>query len=339
MSINCGENPCRVTQTNTAACESLPSQISNFSDQFFGIVVKTEVDGVVTWSLPCSLDVGLPNNPRAADEGLACYFLRLFMDGIIGFTGPQGASGTAGTNGNNAYTVTLQSFTQPSLASPTIQILTAYNPAIRVGLNVFIDTSGWYSVNATDTSGTLFLTLTEPLPGASGTITAGKLVVPAGVPGQSVQGSQGIQGPVGPQGAPGNTFTSTNGFYFATIGTNYQFQILYATIDFTNSTAQVLLPTAGTYKLEAIIDVVGTGAVALSDLASIKMRDLTIAGDVPGSEQEISALVVNERNQVVVQSIYQVNQATQVALQAKCTSANVVSAVALHTTFSFIRLE
>src|SRR5258706_4602955 len=97
----CCGSPCAITAANTAACETLPSQIENFTLQFFGTVFKTEVDGIVTWSLPCSLDVGLPNNPRGVDEGLACYFLRLFNDGIVGLTGPQGAAGTAGTNGTN----------------------------------------------------------------------------------------------------------------------------------------------------------------------------------------------------------------------------------------------
>src|SRR6185436_11523721 len=126
---NC-EDPCHRSTTNTAACESLPSQISNFTTQFFGVVTKTEVDGAVVWSLPCSLDVGLPANPRGSGEGLACYFLRLFADGIIGLTGPKGDSGTPGTDGRNAYTVTLHSFTQPTSGNPNIQVSTAFNPAV-----------------------------------------------------------------------------------------------------------------------------------------------------------------------------------------------------------------
>src|ERR1017187_5408533 len=70
-------NPCGHGPHNSARCESLPSQIENFTDQFFGTVVKTEINGVVTLSLRCQLDVGLPGNPRGVDEGLACYFLRL----------------------------------------------------------------------------------------------------------------------------------------------------------------------------------------------------------------------------------------------------------------------
>jgi len=337
---NCGENPCRVTQTNTAACESLPSQISNFSDAFFGEVTKTEIDGVVTWSLPCSLDVGLPNNPRAFGEGLACYFLRLFLDGIVGLTGPQGVAGANGSNGANAFTVTLQSFAQPSLAAPSIQVLTAFNPAILPGLNVFIATSGWYVVDNADASGALFLTLTQPLPGAPAVITAGKLVVPAGVPGQSVVGPTGPQGPVGPQGPPGNTFTSTNGFYFTTSGFNYALQVVYAPLSFVGSAPQVLLPSSGKYLITAVIDIIGEGTVSFTDLASFKLRDFDVAADLPGSEHELSGLTANaERKQVTIQSLYETVGPAQVGIMGKCTTSNAISAVALHTTLSFVRIE
>lgn len=337
---NCGENPCRVTQTNTAACESLPSQISNFADQFFGEVVKTEVDGVVTWSLPCSLDVGLPNNPRAVSEGLACYFLRLFLDGIIGLTGPQGEPGANGANGANAFTVTLQSFVQPTLSVPNVQVLTAYNPAILPGLNVFIATSGWYVVDNADSSGALFLTLTQPLPSAPAVITAGKLVVPAGVPGQSVTGPQGPQGPVGPQGPQGNTFTSTNGFYFAGVGSNYALQVVYTPVSFVNSAPQILLPSSGTYLITAVIDIIGEGTVSFTDLASFKLRDFDVAADLPGSEHELSGLTANgERKQITLQSMYETIGPAQVGLEGKCSTANAISAVALHTTVSFVRIE
>src|ERR1051326_215997 len=88
MSCGCNSNlstcnnPCQVSGSNTPACESLPSALQNFIDNFFGEIIKTEVDGAVTWALPCNLGTGLPGNPRITGEGLACYFLRLFSDGI-----------------------------------------------------------------------------------------------------------------------------------------------------------------------------------------------------------------------------------------------------------------
>lgn len=77
-------NPCDKDCTeSTATCESLPSALDNFIKHFFGSVVKTLVDGKIQWTLPCDLEEGLPGNPRAENEGLACYFLRLFSDGIL----------------------------------------------------------------------------------------------------------------------------------------------------------------------------------------------------------------------------------------------------------------
>jgi hypothetical protein len=337
---HCAENPCAVTQSNTAACESLPSQIQNFSDQFFGAVIKTEVDGVVSWSLPCNLDTGLPNNPRASDEGLACYFLRLFDEGIIGLTGPQGASGEAGTDGRNAYTVTLQSFAQPSAASPQTQVLTQFNPAVVSGLYIFIDTAGWYHVDAADSSGVLFLTLSEGVVPEGTIISAGKLVIPAGSPGKSISGPTGPQGPAGVQGPPGDTFSATNGFYFATIGTNYNLQVVYTAVTFVNSLPQVFLPDTGKYLLTAVIDVGGLAGITSADTADFKLRDVSISGDVSGTEHSISNLIDGERKQVVINATYQTNiDATTVGLFAKATSADIFAAIALHTTISFVRLS
>lgn len=340
MSCNGSENPCRTTILNTAACESLPSQIENFTKQFFGSVVKTEVNGVVSWSLPCNLDTGLPNNPRTVGEGLACYFLRLFDEGIIGLTGPQGNSGANGTAGRNAYTVTLAAFAQPSSGAPNTQVLTSYNPAILEGLNVFIDGSGWYVVTLNDPSGTLFLTLLQALPGAPAVIPAGRLVVPSGFQGASIVGPQGPQGPQGIQGPAGNTFTSTNGFYFAPVGTDYNLQVVYAPVNFVNSSPQVLLPEIGRYKINSSTDILGLGGVALTDAAVFKLRDVTTNGDVPGSEHEGSSFIPGGRDNIAIDAHYDTTQAnTTIALYGRATTANVISAVALHTTLSFVRLS
>lgn len=180
--IGCN-NPCQSDSTNTAQCESLPSQIQNFTDQFFGTVVKTEINGEVQWSLPCGLDVGLPGNPRGVDEGLACYFLRLFSDGIGGLVGPKGCPGDAGKNGNNAYSIITQAFTQPSLTSPLVQFVILPNPAILAGLYVFVQNSGYYLVTSVDVTGVVFATLVSPKAGAYPTIPIGSLVVPTGPPG------------------------------------------------------------------------------------------------------------------------------------------------------------
>jgi hypothetical protein len=181
QAMQCG-NPCGVKPGNTAACESLPSQIQNFTDQFFGQVVKTEVNGEVVWSLPCSLDVGLPANPRGVDEGLACYFLRLFQDGIAGLTGPEGPAGANGTDGFNTYSVTLRAFAQPTISAPLTQIVVVPNPSIVEGMGLFVQYSGSYKVSDVLPGGVIFITLISALDNALSVIPAGALVVPVGVP-------------------------------------------------------------------------------------------------------------------------------------------------------------
>lgn len=336
---NCG-NPCQTSETNTAACESLPSQIQNFTDQFFGTVVKTDVNGNVSWSLPCDLEIGLENNPRAEGEGLACYFLRLFSEGIIGATGPQGDAGADGADGHNAFTVTMASFTQPTLGAPNVTVQTSYNPAILEGTYVFISTSGWYLVNGTDGSGALFLTLTKELSGASGAITAGKLVVPSGYPGQSVTGAKGDKGDQGDQGDPGESLTENNGLYYAPVGVDYALQVAYDAINFTNSSPQALLTEAGKYLVTVIIDVKGKGTVTPSDVVAIKLRNTSDSSDILGSEHSKSGIAVDQFEQIVINTIVETDGANQtIAVYGKCTTAGAVDAVAANSTLTFVRVE
>lgn len=335
------ENPCRRDQHNTAACESLPSQIANFTTQFFGVVTKSEVNGQVVWTLPCNLDVGLPNNPRSADEGLACYFLRLFEDGIIGLTGPQGEPGAPGTNGNNAYTVTTHGFTQPTTGNPNVQVVTAYNPVIFTGSYVEIQSSGWYLVLNADTTGTLFLQLVQSVPGATGTITAGKLVVPTGPPGASVAGPQGPQGSTGPQGPAGNTATNDNGYYYdISGGTDYGLGVAYAAVDFTNSAPAFLLPNAGTYLVTVVATVTGLGGVSTSDAAILKLQNTSTGLAVPGSEQGITNLVPDQFTQIVINSIVTTLVPNQnLALFGRASGAGIIDVVAANTTMTFVQIE
>lgn len=347
-----GCTPCAPCGTETPECESLSSQITNFTKQFFGAVIKTELNGVISWTLPCNLDVGLENNPRFDDEGLACYFLRLFQEGIIGLTGPEGETGPAGTNGRNAYTVTLASFLQPSLANPNVQVLTSYNPAILEGMDVIIATSGRYVVTTNDTSGLLFLTFVGEIPGspAAGTpITAGKLVVPSGAPGQSIVGPQGAQGGPGPQGPqgiqgpqgdPGVTTTTNNEFYFDAAGTNYTLTAAFADVDFTSSMPTQVLTEDGSYLITVVADVIGLGGVATSDQAALRLFNNTTVLAVPGSEHRISGLTSGERRQIVINVITQTfSPNEEIALQGECTNAGVVSVLALRTTVSYVQIS
>ncbi len=257
-------NPCGHGPGNKASCETLPSQIENFTLQFFGDVIKTEVDGQVMWSLPCSLTIGLPNNPRGATEPLACYFLRLFNTGVTGITGPQGAPGTTGQNGHNAYTIVTHSFTQPSLSNPQIQIRTEFNPAFLAGLDIFIDQSGWYNIYQTNPDGTLFLTMLAPLAGAPAVIPTNSLVITAGAPGIGIagpagdkgqKGDPGDTGSQGPQGLPSPTsgVTNNNGEYHDGAGTNYSQNVnSWNDVLFVSSNPTVTLPTVGRYLFVAV---------------------------------------------------------------------------------------
>jgi hypothetical protein len=328
-----------VTVTNTPACESLPSQISNFTSQFFGIVTKTEVNGQVRWVLPCNLETGLPNNPRSSGEGLACYFLRLFDEGITGATGPAGPAGTAGTNGHNAYTVTLQGFTQPTLGAPNVVLRTSYNPSIITGTYIFVQGSGWYLVTNTDFSGNVWATLQRALSGVSGTVGAGRLVVPSGFPGESIVGPTGPQGIAGPQGTPGVSYTAQNGQTNYPAGTNYALQVAYAAVNFVAGNPQVLLPALGTYKITCTVAFLAQAGVGLADVVAVKLYNVSNSADVAASEQSINRLVDTQRGQLVIEVIYTTDGINKtVALYGSCTTAGAVNLVAARTVINYVRL-
>lgn len=320
-------NPCRAQAGNTAACESLPSQIQNFTLQFFGTVVKTEVNGVVEWSLPCGLDVGLPSNPRGADEGLACYFLRLFEDGITGFTGPAGAPGAPGCNGSNAFTVTVQSYPQP-VGNPILQVVTQYSPSMIAGLSVYIQGSGWYRITSSLPDGTLFLSVQQLLSTAPASIPAGSLVIPVGEPGiNGVQGPQGIQGPkgdvgpqgpqgvqgptgvTGPQGTPGNTpvlaYGSSYGIDGGGTNINTTTAAGYLDLDFGAGAMGFLALLAGTYLVTAIIPIYASASGLGNSIASmgVKLYNVNLTSDVLGSETVITLPPAGTTNPIVTNVI------------------------------------
>lgn len=217
MSCSCNNsscpdcNPCTpACPAESASCETLPSALENFILQFFGSVTRTVVNGRVVWTLPCDLEAGLENNPRGADEGLACYFLRLFGDGIIGSTGPKGSTGDDGADGHNAFTVTLCVHTVPS-AGENFEIQVFANPAFSVGQTVFINGAGYAEVKLV-TGDTLSLTMIAVTGIVGATYPAGSLVTIAGPRGlagsAAAKGDTGDTGPQGPQGVQGSTGTS-----------------------------------------------------------------------------------------------------------------------------------
>lgn len=197
---SCGTcNPC--TQ-NTAECESLPSALDNFTTQFFGEVSKTVVNGRVQWTLPCELATGLPDNPRESGEGLACYFLRLFENGIVGLTGLKGDQGDAGADGIDGYTFTASEFQVPTSECPIAQFDVADPDVIPTGAYVFVAGAGWFSI-ASFTGSTLMCQLIQAIAPAGTSVPVDSLVVVTGPEGP--QGSRGAKGDTGAKGDKGDT--------------------------------------------------------------------------------------------------------------------------------------
>lgn len=299
-SNNAGCLPCNQTcPENTAASETLPSQLNNFIAQFFGTLEKTENNGVVTWILPCNLDTGLPGNPRGTEEGLACYFLRLFEDGLVGLVGPKGDTGVAGTDGNNAYTITTSAFNPATVAGQSVQFTIIPSPVISEGLVIFIPGAGWYEVTEVFQETTVFASLLEGTPTIEAVINPGELVQPTGPRGLSITGPQGptgpsgsmglqgVTGPAGPTGATGamgpSGAAATNSNALQTGGTtDYTMTASYAKVDFGTTDLDVTVATPGTYLF--IVNVFFTQNSGASRVWDIKLFNSTLAADVANSE-------------------------------------------------------
>jgi hypothetical protein len=243
-------------------------------------VVKTSVNGEIKWSLPCQLDVGLPSNPRGVDEGLACYFLRLFNAGITGRQGPPGCPGTNGTNGYNAYTVVAKSFPQPTLANPLTQVSVFADPAMIAGLTVFIAGSGTYLITDAQPGGVLTLTLIQPVSNPGTTVPIGALVVPSGPAIPGPQGVQGVQGIPGIQGLVGGTVAVDAGLYSSldsiggVIPGRGDFGITggISTVVFGSSTPGFAPAYAGTYLVTVSTVVQANGTPGPSDSFNMRLR-------------------------------------------------------------------
>jgi hypothetical protein len=302
-------------------CETLQSELSNFTSQFFGPVTKTDgAPGVVNWELPCGLDSGLVDNPRGFDEGISCYFLRLFRDKIAEFAGPPGTPGAAGANGYSGYTVSLQSFFQPVTASPFV-LRSLYNPVIKEGEIVYVDRSGWYQVVWVDNIGNLTLSLIQPMLGASGIIPSGRVIVPVGPKGQDQTGpvgntgqvgDKGATGPVGdqgPAGADGVTLihgaTEVNGDFIGKFGMS-EFEVRATTpaatlVSFgTTDDAKVSfeLVSAGTYlfKITSNFRTTGDSAVLYTGLVDTTTPASNVSPDPAGTNKFLPGSYTNSRS-------------------------------------------
>ncbi len=293
--------PCNTAcNQNSAACETLPSALENFIKSFFGTVQRTEVDGKVTWVLPCDLDTGIPGNPKGTDEGLACYFKRLFQDGLVGLLGPKGDKGDTGTAGHNAYTVATSAFVPPASPGGSVQFTIIPSPVVSVGQTIFIPGSGWYTITEIFQSSTVFAQLLESISSPSAVIPPGTLVLPTGPRGLSItgptgpQGAKGDTGPQGPTGAtgtPGATgatgpagATATNQNSVITGGiTDYNMTGAYAKVDFGAADLEATLVTPGTYLFVISLTILMSSGGAQKSW-SFKLFSATNAADIPDSQ-------------------------------------------------------
>lgn len=295
-------NPCSACPTNSADCETLPSALENFVRNFFGTVTKTEVNGVVTWTLPCLLDIGLENNPRGSDEGLACYFLRLFEDGLVGLTGPKGDTGSAGADGKNAYTVITSAFVTPTPGSPNVQFTVIPSPVLSVGQTIFIPGAGWFLITDIFQNATVFATLLELIPSPAATVTPGTLALPVGPKGDKGDQGDSITGPPGANGATGATGatgtpgptgatgptgpTATNSNAVVTGGnTDYSLTAVYAKVDFGTNDLEAIIATPGTYLF--IVSVLTLQNTAVNRNWDFKLFNLDTGLDIPDSETTV----------------------------------------------------
>lgn len=353
---HCNRTPCNECPVNSADCETLPSALQNFIDTFYGSVQKTEVNGVVTWTLPCNLDIGLPANPRLDNEGLACYFLRLFEDGLNGLIGPQGDTGAPGVNGRNAWTVITSAFAQPSGAHPSVQFTVIPSPVLSIGQTIFIPGSGWFIITNIFQNDSVFADLVEQVPAPIAVVQPGTLVLPVGPRGRTVTGPQGVQGPAGETGAPGAkgntgdtgatgpvgpagaTATNTNGT--DTGGTtDYSMTNAYAKVEFGTDDLEVTLPTAGTYLLfSTICGMNNSGGIRQW---AFKFFDATAPADVPNSETFKLMTDNAAENGVFIQAIFTTTvDNTLVQLYAKTGTATATQTIFYTgTSLSYIKLQ
>lgn len=354
---HCNKTPCNVCPTNSANCETLPSALQNFIDSFFGSVVKTEVNGVVTWVLPCNLDVGLPMNPRLDGEGLACYFLRLFNEGITGLIGPSGANGAAGPAGRNAWTVITSAFAHPTLAAPNVSFTFIPSPVVSEGQTVFIPGSGWYIIDSIFNGEVAFAHLVEEIPFPVVIVGPGTLLLPVGQRGRSVTGATGATGAqgntgatgatgatgspgaTGPAGAAGTAATNTNGTDTGS-ATDYSMTATYAKVDFGADDMEVVLTTVGTFLVYCYIT--GKNDSVGFRTWSLKLFDFTNTLDVPNSETvKLMADGTGSSDGMFLQAIVTVAiPNTTIQLYAKSSAATATQTIFFTgSRMSFIKLQ
>lgn len=339
MSCSCNPSctpscPCESCAEVSASNETLPSALENFITAFFGTVTKTVVNGRVVWTLPCDLTEGLPANPRQENEGLACYFLRLFQAGILGLKGDKGNKGDSGDNGISAFTFTTAEFDIPDQDCP-VDVLVETGTIVPIGSYIFVDGVGWLEVVGREDN-TVHTILRVELSSSVSPVPIGSLVIVTGPRGpqgskgakgdtgaKGNQGDPGTPGAAGPTGAAGATgpqgpsgiveFGSANA-----AGTSYTVTNAYTDLVFGTTQVDLILPNAGTYFLVANVQFHRTGNATAACYA--KLYDSTAAADVPGTERHSGNATGDQFDTpMVLTAIYTVTSPRTIKVQVKKT--------------------
>lgn len=129
---SCGHSHCTCT-TCDPANEPLASALNNFTTITFGPLVKTCVNGVVIWALPCDLEAGNPAFPRNPGEGLYCYFSRF----IETFN-----ANLAFAIGNKGYRLTTLSATDVVLFRNIDVVNQDFNGTLTGPVDIFLSSNG-----------------------------------------------------------------------------------------------------------------------------------------------------------------------------------------------------
>jgi hypothetical protein len=292
MSCGCHSNSdCNPCASNTPAAETLASALTNFTLHFFGNVTKTIVDGKVSWTLPCNLASGLPANPREEGEALACYFLRLFQNGVVGQVGAPGDKGETGEDGNSGFTYTAQDITVPYSECPTLSFNVTDGDVVPIGSYIFIAGAGWFSV--VSKVGTLLMCeLAVGVTQSGVTIPSGALVAVTGPAGpQGAKGVVGDKGPTGdkgpvgspgPDGAPGDAPVAYTTLPFTQPASFDTVVVFVDRTGFFVVGGQVVVSGGGYYDVEAV----GANTLTLRNLGSVEYNSS------PGTTISTNARVV-----------------------------------------------
>lgn len=166
---------------------------------------------------------------------------------------------------------------------------------------------------------------------------------PAGPPGAAgTAGATGATGPTGPQGPAGPGSLGSSGIYSdPSGGTDFPLTVAYTPVTFINSIPQVILPVAGTYLLIAtvVFDMDPVAAFGATDFVQAKLRNTTMATDVPGAEQFIQRVYAGQYQEIVIQASAVTSGPNQtVALYGACSLDPSTVINAAGTTIAFIRI-